>query len=938
MNVLSRATLFALITVCWTSPVSAQDEPTLPALDETVEGWEAHEGFLTLYTKDGEERLLAAVPESLLDQPFFLATSVAGGSDYAGWQWEDNLVRFERFGDKLLLVELNTQQRANEDKPIHEVVRRTYADRLMADLGILAEGGGALLIDLGELLVTDYGTFFGGWFSLDTSLSRFRRTKAFPSNIEVAVQMPLYGDGTFVTLAYSISRLPAVEDYTPRQADDRLGYFVTAIRDYTEGDPDEGRMVRLVNRWKLEKADPSLDRSPPLEPIVFYIENTVPIAYREAVAEGILEWNRAFEAVGIVGAIVVRQQTETQFDDIDPEDVRYNFFRWITSESAFAMGPSRVDPRTGRILDADIIFDDSMLRGYQREYDVMIREAPEKLLNRFTADYLRRNPQHHPLARFMDETRDPQVARLRSILGELFEGGRVPAGVVHDTLEAAGIDPATTRGEMRELSSRLRHDRCSVGAGLPHQIALMSLAIDTLAVSQPGLREEYLREVIKETVMHEVGHTLGLRHNFKASSLLDLDDINSPEKPRATSASVMDYHPTNLSVEEDHPQGHFLCETIGPYDMLAIQYGYMLCEEDADELKLVPRQVAEQGLPYGTDEDTGSPDPHITRWDLGDDPVKFAEYRRALVAKLWANLEERAVEDDESYSRLRRAFDMTLYEIGQSSLFVSRVVGGLDFHRDHKGDPNARQPISVVDSAEQRRALNWVCDNLFAEGAFDVSPDLLSKLAAGRWVHWGTRDGNATLDYPLLDKVNQVQTWALFFLTADDTLARLWENEQHLAGSADANPLTIPELFDTLETAIFSELSSPNPEVGRVRQNLQDAYVRRLVAIALGKGISPPVANKLAWSRLKGLEERFGEALERNLDPYTRAHLEALGVQSQQARAAQYVHVASGGCALVAQDERSTPIGVMALLLVGLLIVRRRTLGGSRSNSEHATL
>jgi len=925
----ARRSLALVLGLAATAAAAAADDDDagseLPDFAETTEGWTAHEGFLRLYTKEKDvDALRAAVPKDLLGQPFFLATSVAGGSTYAGWQWNDTLVRFERQDEKLLLVELNTRQRAADDAPLTEVVRRTYADRLLASLDILSIGPKEeVLIDLGALLVSDYRTFFGSTFGLDTSVAALTKTKAFPENCEIAVRAPLFGDGTFTTLYYSIASLPALDDYTPREADDRIGYFLTAIRDYTAGDPREGRMIRFVNRWKLEKADPDLALSPPKEPIVFYVEDTVPYEHRRAVHEGILAWNEAFEAIGIVGAIEVRQQSETQFTDLDPEDARYNFFRWITSERAFAMGPSRVDARTGRILDADIIFDDSMLRGYVRDYDVMIREEPEKRLSRVMAEHLRAHPEQHPLAGQRARAGDPAMARARALLREVLapeEGAEAEA--------AAAAEPEARVDERRGSA-------CRVGQGLPHELDLARLAAGELGIT--GARgpayDEFIAQVVKETVMHEVGHTLGLRHNFKASSWLDLDAINDEDAPVVTSASVMDYHPINLSVREGRPQGRFLTGRVGPYDRLAIEYGYALVEEGSEELAAIPRRMAAEGLPYATDEDTGSPDPLITRWDMGDDPIEYAEYRMALVRELWADLIDRAVDDDESYSRLRQAFDMTLYEVQRAATTASSCVGGLRFVRDHRGDPNAREPISVVEADQQRAALEWVCDNVFAPDAFEFSPDLLKKLAASRWSHWGSSDRSASLDYPLLDRLNAVQTWGLFFLTADDVLARLWESEQ-LAGP-DEDVLTLPELFDALEAAIFAELEDPgagtnrDPVVSAVRQNLQDAYVRRLIAIALGNGISPPVANKLAWSRLKGLEQRFQGALARELDDYTRAHLEALHAKSEAARTADYVHIASGGCGLARADEAPASAAWLGLLaLGGGLVVLRRSRSG----------
>lgn len=927
--------VIALAALCASAP-AAWAEEEFPEFAKVTEGMTTLDGFVKLHRKEKEEELLGSIAPAMVGKPFFLATSVAGGSDFAGWQWADKLVQFEQRNKQLMLIELNTQQRTSKgDSPLAEVVRRTYTDRLLATIDIKTMGpGGEFVVDLGGLLAGSYETFFGGSFSLDASVARFTKVKTFPQNVEIAIRMPLRGDGTFMTLHYSISELPEAGDYTARKADDRIGYFHTAIRDYTDGDPIDGRMVRLINRWKVEKLDASLASSPAKEPIIFYIEKSVPVMYRRAVAAGISEWNRAFEALGIHGAIEVRQQTETRFADLDPEDVRYNFFRWITSETPFAMGPSRVDPRTGRILDADIIFDDSMLRGSIRDYQVMIREAPNGLMTKPMADLVARRPDLHPMARFREQMGDAPT-RVQAAARELQGAAKnSPALEQLVTAIAGEVTVARTAAELSKVPAviRQRAERCQVGAGLPHQVAFLRLCFGGLArelgaAAPPGF-DDYLGEVVKETVMHEVGHTLGLRHNFKASSLMDLDAMNSEGRPAATSASVMDYHPLNIALGTDKPQGHFSPQTIGAYDLLAIKYGYSFVEEGSDDLKKIPREMAEQGLPYGTDEDAASPDPMITRWDMGNDPIKFARYRQALVKKLWENLEARAVADDESYSRLRKALDMTVFELGMSGYFVARQVGGIGFTRDHKGDPKARPPVQVTDAAAQRAALRWVCENVFADGSLAVPPALMTKLAAGRWSDWAS--GDESLEYSLLDRIGQVQGWSLAFLTNDDVLARLWENEQRVG--KDGEGVSLPELFDTIEAAVFTEVTAKEgaaaPSIGAIRQNLQDVYVRRLIAIALGNGIAPPVANKLAWSRLKGLEARFEGCLAGKLDPYTRAHLESLEAKSNAARGAEYVHIASGGCALapVGSGRTGGPIGAVAFgaLALAALVLRRR--------------
>ena len=151
--------------------------------------------------------------------------------------------------------------------PRADAVVRTYSDKVLFSTPILAESPKGLVIDLKEVLVGHAREFLG--MGIDGSLARVTKKKAFPTNVEVAFSAPLYGDGTVLLWHYSMKKLPnpGESGFRPRVADDRIGYFLTAIKDYTKGDPGEGRFVRLCNKWDLQKAQPELPLSPPKTPI-----------------------------------------------------------------------------------------------------------------------------------------------------------------------------------------------------------------------------------------------------------------------------------------------------------------------------------------------------------------------------------------------------------------------------------------------------------------------------------------------------------------------------------------------------------------------------------------------------------------------------------------------------------------------------------------------
>ncbi len=875
------------------APVAlAADPKPLPDADEVVKDLDVADGYMKLYYRKQQQgrreppvKMYAEIPMREIGQPFMLATSFSGGTTYAGWQWSEQLLAWERHGeDKLVLIERDVRYRADAGGPLADVVKRTYSDRVVKAVPIVGEGrrgeNRGLLIDAKELFADSAALFFGFGNMLDHSVARFEKFKSFPNNTELAITMPTRAGGQLTTLHYSLSRVPRT-DYQPRLADDRIGYFLTAIKDFSKGRPEDDRFLRFVNRWDLQKADPSLKISPPKRSIVFYVEKTVPIRFRRFVREGILEWNKAFEKIGFTEAIVVRQQTDdNEFKDLDPEDQRYNFFRWITSERSFAMGPSRVNPTTGEIIDADIIFDDSMVRWFLRDYEEMIKKSPEVFFSPRSRRFFGEVPDAHPFA----GTRFAEAAK------------------------APVADEAMPRPEALRAS-------CEYGDGIAHELSLAGLLEMVQGDAAKGgapkaakgdFPEEFIGAIIKEVVMHEVGHTLGLRHNFKASTWLTLKEINAV-KGTATVGSVMDYNPVNVAPPGE-TQGEFITGTLGPYDFWAIEYGYRPVEKD-DELKAIATRVAEKGLAYATDEDTWSPDPLVNRWDLGQDPLDFARSRLELVNALLPTLVKRVVAEGEGYQRARRALDMLLYEYMRSATFASRFVGGQYAHRDHKGDPNERAPLVVVETAKQREALKLVCERVFAEGAIVVPPELARYLAAGRWSHWGNDDWMDDVNYPLHERILTIQRSALAQLMTPERFEAVHDGELKLGEDEDA--LTLPEVLATLTGSIFTEIQPAKgaegrgglkkpagaptlrkPVISSVRRSLQRAYVTNLITIVVRSryGSAPQVTRALAHGELRGIKEGVERVMGSGiaLDPYTQAHFEETIARITKALDASY--------------------------------------------------
>lgn len=869
----------ALALLASALPAAAEEATTKPetpdAFSKLTKDAKRHDGLLPLYRKD--DKLYAEIPQRLLDKEFFVTISIARGIGdrflLGGLSWGDGddwVWAFHKVDDKLQVVRKNVRFLAERGSPEAAAVSNAYTDSILYSVPILAKTpAGGHLIDLEKIFFTDLPKISSqlSGFAFAKDRSTWASTKAFEDNVEIEVAATYSSSGktdldtvpdsraATLTIHYSLSLLPQ-NNYHPRLADPRVGYFVTALKDFSQ-DADEDRFVRYINRWQLEKADPKAAVSPPKKPIVFWIEKTVPYRYRQPIREGIEAWNAAFEQAGFASAIEVRQQPEKT--DWDPEDVNYNTFRWITSGRGFAMGPSRVNPRTGQILDADIIFDADFVKHWQTEF----------------------------------ETFTPQsIAWLT--------GGLDPIGVGGISRSAAGCGCG----------------HCSLFAGHSYQTALgvtALVATATPAVSEKE-KEKLVRQGLKQVAMHELGHTLGLRHNFKGSSLATLAEINAADlgKRKPASTSVMDYIPVNI-VPSGQPQAAYYPTQLGVYDVWAIEYGYKPLpgsrpQDEKDGLEKIASRSGEPLLAFATDEDTesGDPDPLSNRYDLGSDPIAFAKQRAALVQEVIPQLVERFTADDAGYERVRQAFGVLLAAHGQAAFIASRLIGGLHGSRSHRDDPGAPQPFTVVEAKQQRQALDLLAEQVFSDKPFSFPPEFYNQLVSTRWLHWGAKSVDRE-DYPVHEVVLLWQQRVLDQLLNARTLTRLADSELKLPADEDA--FTVAELLDRLTKAVFAEVgdlqdgdyTARKPAISSLRRNLQRAALGELGSLSLGRsghtlkitasphGTSvshssspPPDARALAALQLRRLAGRVDDVLKRAdakgsklvLDDPSRAHLE----------------------------------------------------------------
>ncbi|MEQ8821514.1 MAG: zinc-dependent metalloprotease [Sumerlaeia bacterium] len=913
--------------------------------ENAVKDLEKREGFINLYISEEKNQLLAEIPGNLIGKDLLLSSSISRGPNQ-GFQWGSLMIRFEKLEDELIVVAPDPFYTASGT--LKDVVERTYPDPVATTVRVRAEKGKNVLIDLMDLFGNKASALAGTRPA--ATIMQPGKAKAFPNNVVVEIVFRNSRGATGIT--YSLDQLPNT-GYKPRQADQRIGYFLTAQKDFSKDEEQPDIFDRYINRWHLEKADPSLKLSPPKEPIVFYLEDSIPVRYRRWVRQGVEDWNKAFEKIGIVDAIVVRQQTSSnEFKDLDPEDARYNFIRWITSESAFAMGPSRVDPRTGQIYDADIIFDESMVRYYVDSHELFIESVPNSAsLSPRLRHWLASNPSAHPnwsmvrpdlALRIQNDAEmaaagvTPEELFARELIGNLdgFKnphycslGEHVRGELALARMAAMGRDfivfeqmkdAAKKEKEAEEKAEAAAEDDASsktveVAEELIEELEEAAEAAEeedgeeTADAEENGSNgkkpekrnldewpEEFIGPLVREIMAHEVGHTLGLRHNFKASTWKSYEEIvNTDDPTTATIASVMDYNPYALKPDGSQP-AMWITPTIGPYDYWAIEYGYAIpgsndYPRNEDKLlKQITDKVAQPGHDYGTDEDTWGPDPMTVRFDLGSDPLTFAAARVDLADKILNNLIEAVLQEDDPYSKARDAFDVLFYQRFSAAYAAARFVGGYHIRRDQRGDTDARQPIEVVDAETQRRAFNMLLEKVFAKDAIQVKPELQVYLAADRWSHRGSSGWYQPLTYPIQDRILMTQNNILFMLTNPERVQWIYDSEF----TSEAEDLfTLPEMMSGLTDSIWSEVlqaegegsqekyTTRKPFVDNLRRNLQRSYLGQLIKIATGGDDSmyPAVSRTLSHGELAKIGDAIGGVMESplasQLDPYTAAHL-----------------------------------------------------------------
>lgn len=624
--------------LCVAPAVAQEDEDMeegVPTIAEKTDGMEQMEGFVPLYWDAKEGKIWMEV--SRFEAPFLYVSSlpVGLGSNPVGLDrgqlGSQRVVRFERTGPKVLLVEPNLDYRAVTDNPAEKrAVREAFASGVVWGFEVAAESddGESVLVDATDFVMRDaHGVVRRlkesdqGTYSLDKSRSApyLDNTKAFPENTELEARLTFTTDedpGEYVQetaadpysvtlrVRHSLVELPDTAGYTPRRFDPRSGLFYSAYQDYAT---PIGKSMdrRLVNRHRLQCAEPAgADGLCPAEdPIVYYLDPGTPEPVRSALLEGARWWAEAFRAAGFEDAYRV----EVLPDSADPMDVRYNVIQWVHRRTrGWSYGASVTDPRTGEILKGHVTLGSRRVR----------------------QDYL------------------------------LAEGLLAPYQGEH----ADGF--------------------------MPENDPMLEMALAR----------------IRQLSAHEVGHTIGLGHNFAAS-------VNDR-------ASVMDYPAPLARVDGDSISLDDAYDTgIEDWDEMAVRYAYAQPDSGQTEAELLDRilQDAEElGLLYVTDRDArpaGAAHPDGNLWDNGDDVVAALDREMEVRDVALDRFGEAVVRTGEPMALMEEVLVPLYLRHRYQVAATAKAVGGVAYEYAVRGESDPRLSDRVP-ADQQRAALDALLETL----------------------------------------------------------------------------------------------------------------------------------------------------------------------------------------------------------------------------------
>ncbi len=780
--ILSLASVTPLAALPLQDQEEEQEEPKTYS-DVITDDTETDEGVFDVHRTD--ETFLFEIPDSLLGRDMLLVSRIGKvpvgfpGFSPAGVKIGEQVLRWERHADKILLRTVSYSNVADDTLAVSISVEANNFGPIIAafDIEVEGEDGNSVVIDVTEFYEADTPALTGlnsgqrdqyGVRRLDPDRSFINYARSFPLNVDVrhtmtyeATDAPAQArTGTMSMEMHQSMILLSKEPLRPRYADPRVGWF-SVTRTNFGLDEQKAAQETFIRRWRLEPSDVEAyargELVDPIKPIVYYIDPGTPEQWRAYVKQGVEDWQDAFETAGFSNAIIARDPPSPEEDpEWSGEDVRYSVVRWAANETRNAQGPSVSDPRTGEIIESDIVWYHNHMRSYRNRLMVETGAA-------------------NPLARSLD------------------------------------------------------------------------------------IPEELMGETMRQVIAHEIGHALGLPHNWIASSAFPVDSLRSPAftDQYGVAASIMEYARQNYIAQPGDGVRRFV-RKIGPYDHYAINWGYRIipeAEDPEDEKPILDEWIEERaGDPMYRFGPVGPNfSPEIQTEDMGDDPVRASGYGISNLKRVLPNLPEWTASDGEDYSDLSELYGELLSMWNRYTGHVRTVVGGV--YATMKSTDQAGPVYEPVPGVNQREATRFIIEHVFTDVDWLNHEEILNRI-----------EGSGAVA-----RIQQVQASNLNALLTPARMVRMTE-----AALVDGNAYTLMAFLGDLRAGIWTELDT-GASIDTYRRSLQRTYLERLAFLmedqeppSGGRGNGPGAANST-------------NVLRSDIRPLVRAQLNALRADAEAA-------------------------------------------------------
>jgi len=816
-------------------PVKLNGDTSKPAapkkqtLADKTKGQKKNEGLFTLFQDTATGSLQIYVRKDQLEKEFiYQSFSISGPTSLflnQSMHRATAVFKIKKAFDKLEFSLVNTNQYYDKNNPVSKTADVDkpeaifFSDKVSLEdsVGYLINGDALFLSEKLDpvkpnFLPSPFAALMFNLGMLNTSKSKYAQLRSFPDNTDVVVDLsydnpqtladggPDVADPRYVRvrMQHSFIAMPK-NDFVPRRDDPRVGYFTEERNDQTSISPVPYK--DMIHRWDLKKKNPDAALSEPVEPLVYWIENTTPEEYRQTIFDAGMKWNEAFEKAGFKNAL----QMKIMPDDAkwDPADIHYNVIRWVSSArpSYGAIGPSFVNPRTGQILGADI-----------------------------TVEWFSGSAQ--------------------PIFEELYNG----ANPQQPSLQFPGL-------------TMNHYDNCQIASELKAQYTAGLTTLELTGAAASEIKEMH-KQFLTYLIMHEMGHTLGLNHNMKASQMLSPAEVNNTSITHSIGliGSVMDYPAINVSLDRSK-QGDYYTTKAGPYDLWAIEYGYRQfspADEEAGITKILSRS-GEPQLAFGNDaDDMRAPgkgmDPKVNVNDLTNDQIAYAVDRFKLVNNLMGKLVQKYTKTGQSYAELRSRYGILNGQRSSMINTVSRFIGGVYVDRTFPEQHSGNKPYTPVPLAVQKKAMDVLSKYVFAPDVFDADAQVFPYLQLQR--RGFNQPGNGE-DYKITNSLNGLQVYGtLAHILSPATLQRITNTRLY------GNQYSVADVMNDLVKGIFD--ADINGNVNVYRQYLQTSFVRGTAQLTGDNSPLDNVSKGAAFYALKKLRTKLSAAVSGNEE--TKAH------------------------------------------------------------------